>query len=139
MRYLGTIGLPFSPFTRRLTRRPRSSPGTGGPVDLAQAGLDVTALDELYFHDALAPSTQHTYASAQSRYINFCHLVLISPFPVTEPGLSHDPDANFQPNLQTQEGNRRRRALALRHLQQRASEGTSCHDYSKLRTPVGPW
>ncbi len=61
-------------------------------VDLliSQAGLDVTALDHLverYFHDALAPSTQRTYAPAQSRYINFCHLVLISPFPVTEPGL----------------------------------------------------
>ena len=48
--------------------------------------MDIAGLDSLvrfYFNQALAPSTQHTYHSAQSRYIAHCRAHSITPLPAT--------------------------------------------------------
>ena len=39
---------------------------------------------EHYFRSALAPSSQHTYGSAQTRYLQFCSTFSLSPLPVNE-------------------------------------------------------
>ena len=41
-------------------------------------------LVQRYYNEALAPATKRTYASAQSRYCNFCSAMNIPPLPVTQ-------------------------------------------------------
>ena len=40
-----------------------------------------------FYNRALAPSTQRTYNSAQSRYVSFCSSFNLSPLPLTQSGL----------------------------------------------------
>lgn len=42
---------------------------------------------DFYFRHSLAPSTQRTYTSAQSRYLTFCSQFTIPPLPLHEPHL----------------------------------------------------
>ena len=42
---------------------------------------------EFYFQHSLAPSSQRSYTSAQGRYVKFCSLAQVSPFPLSEHNL----------------------------------------------------
>ena len=53
-----------------------------GPSRVGDSPVD--GLVQFYFDHALAPSTQRTYKSAQSRYYNFCSSHGIPPLPVIE-------------------------------------------------------
>ena len=46
------------------------------------------SLVQQYYADALAPTTRRVYSTAQSRYLEFCRVYHISPFPLTQESLS---------------------------------------------------
>ena len=66
-------------------------PGSSGTSRGAAARLDITclvpAVQEL-FSAGIATSTRRTYRSGSSRYLQFCESFNVTPFPVSESGLS---------------------------------------------------
>lgn len=79
-----------------------SAPITLRTADAQSARLDLSSLDsavQQLFSAGLANSTKKSYQSGANRYIRFCSLFGVTPYPTTEQSLSYFVGYLFQEGL----------------------------------------
>ena len=79
-----------------------SAPITLHTADAQSARLDLSSLDsavQQLFSAGLANSTKKSYQSGANRYIRFCSLFGVTPYPTTERSLSYFVGYLFQEGL----------------------------------------
>ena len=81
-----------SPRSRQWCHAAPLCPLTLHTADTQSARLDLSSLDsavQQFFSAGLANSTKRSYQSGANRYIRFCSLFGVTPYPATERSLSH--------------------------------------------------